>query len=178
MLSLPLLSCNFSKRLLLLYEKREKSTPFDSKGVSHWIGGKRTRDIRSSMKRGIELFLFFTIFFFSLWKWFERTNSSRDVGRRLHLSQARTLEVWSKCSGKMEEFFPKGREKGFLRDARGDEIYMEEFWKNISFSRGREREGHLSCSFRVETLGGGEEVVFGEKLKGVLVNNAINICEH
>lgn len=88
-----------------------------------------------------------------------------------------TLEVWSKCSGKMEEFFPKGREKGFLRDARGDEIYMEEFWKNISFSTG-EREGHLSCSFRVETLGGGEEVVFGEKLKGVLVNNAINICEH
>lgn len=88
-----------------------------------------------------------------------------------------TLEVWSKCSGKMEKFFPKGREKGFLRDARGDEIYMEEFWKNISFSTG-EREGHLSCSFRVETLGGGEEVVFGEKLKGVLVNNAINICEH
>lgn len=88
-----------------------------------------------------------------------------------------TLEVWSKCWGKMEEFFPKGREKGFLRDARGDEIYMEEFWKNISFST-REREGHLSCSFRVETLGGGEEVVFGEKLKGVLVNNAINICEH
>lgn len=64
MLSLPLLSCNFSKRLLLLYEKREKSTPFDSKGVSHWIGGKRTRDIRSSMERGIELFLFFTFFFF------------------------------------------------------------------------------------------------------------------
>lgn len=121
---------------------------------------------------------FYSSLFFSLWKWFERTNSSRDVERRLHLSTRHvTLEVWSKCSGKMEEFFPKGREKGFLRDARGDEIYMEEFWKNISFSTG-EREGHLSCSFRVETLGGGEEVVFGEKLKGVLVNNAINICEH
>lgn len=163
---------------MLLYEKREKSTPFGSKGVSHWIGGKRTRDIRSSMKRGIELFLFFTILFFFLCGNGSKERTVPGTWNDVYIYPRHvTLEVWSKCSGKMEEFFPKGREKGFLRDARGDEIYMEEFWKNISFSTG-EREGHLSCSFRVETLGGGEEVVFGEKLKGVLVNNAINICEH
>lgn len=175
MLSLPLLSCNFSKRLLLLYEKREKSTPFGSKGVSHWIGGKRTRDILRRWKEESSFF-YSSLFFLCGNGSKERTVPGTWNDAYIYPRHV-TLEVWSKCSGKMEEFFPKGREKGFLRDARGDEIYMEEFWKNISFSTG-EREGHLSCSFRVETLGGGEEVVFGEKLKGVLVNNAINICEH
>ena len=139
---------------------------------------RQTSNICSWMKRGIvhSILLFYS-------SHIERMNSCRE--ERLHLFQGlghiSSVKVLSKRSRKVEEFFPEGSEK--VTRGGGRDIYIR--WRNFGKIFLSQFSGggyiclvHFGLKWTRQGRGGSARVVFGEKLKGVLVNNAINICEH
>lgn len=88
---------------------------------------------------------FYSSLFFSLWKWFERTNSSRDVERRLHLSQARNARSLVEMLGK------------------DGGIFSKRAWKRVPSWRARGRNiygGILEKYFFLDGGEGGTSVLF------------------
>lgn len=92
-----------------------------------------------------------SFFFLYAWKRFERTNSSRD-DVYIYLRHV-TLEVWSRCSGKMEEFFQKGVKKGSFVTREGTKFIWRNFGKIFLSRRGRGRDICL-VHFGLKRLGG------------------------
>lgn len=108
---------------------------------------------------------FYSSLFFSLWKWFERTNSSRDVERRLHLSQARNARSLVEMLGKDGGIFSKRAWKRVPSwRARGRNIY-EGILEKYFFLDGRGRDICL-VHFGLKRLAGERKSFSAKNWKG------------